>query len=112
MSKFLISWCSEGLECVVDISEMEKDLVFSTLCGITDHKLQHVVSSVVMRARYNTQRHYEVYAITAVDGITKEDIEEMFEASPQTAADTIRQIGIKLYSDRLGKNNVVITWNV
>lgn len=61
-----------------------------------------------LRARYNTQRHYEIYIIAAAPGIEKEDIEEMFENNPQSAADTIRRIGHCYHSDRAKQDQVVI----
>ena len=64
---------------------------------------------LLLRARVNSQRHYEIYTCEAVDGITAEDIREMFEISPQSAADTIRRLGHCLYSDRAEKNRVLIT---
>ncbi len=62
-----------------------------------------------LRARYNSQRHYEIYIITAAAGIDENDIRAMFEANPQTAADTIRRIGEKFHSDRLESNRIAIT---
>jgi hypothetical protein len=61
-----------------------------------------------LRARFNPQRHYEIYIVTATPGIDKDDIREMFENNPQTAADTIRRIGHKYYSDRAQEDRVVI----
>ena len=63
---------------------------------------------LLLRARVNSQRHYEVYTCEATDGITAEDIREMFDASPQSAADTIRRLGHCLHSDR-ATNKVLIT---
>jgi hypothetical protein len=64
---------------------------------------------LLLRARVNSQRHYEIYSVEATDGITAEDICEMFEADPQGAADTIRRLGHCLHSDRAQKNRVAIT---
>jgi hypothetical protein len=64
---------------------------------------------LLLRARVNSQRHYEVYTCEATDGITAEDIRDMFEASPQSAADTIRRLGHCLHSDRATNDRVVIT---
>jgi hypothetical protein len=61
-----------------------------------------------LRAQFNTQRHYEIYVFNATKGITKDDIVEMFEASPQTAADTIREIGTVFYSDRQTQKGVIV----
>jgi hypothetical protein len=53
-----------------------------------------------LRARLNSQRHYEIYAIGVDGSITKEDLVEMFKTDPQYAADLIRARGEQLYSDR------------
>jgi hypothetical protein len=61
-----------------------------------------------LRAQFNTQRHYEIYVFETVKGITAEDIRDMFEASPQTAADTIRGIGTVFYSDRQTQKAMIV----
>jgi hypothetical protein len=43
-----------------------------------------------------------------VKGITKDDIVEMFKASPQTAADTIRRIGTVFHSDRATEKTAIV----
>jgi hypothetical protein len=43
-----------------------------------------------------------------VKGITAEDIRDMFEASPQTAADTIREIGTVFHSDRRTEKAAIV----
>ena len=64
---------------------------------------------LLLRARFNSQRHYEIYSVEATDGITADDICEMFEADPQSAADTIRRLGHCMHSDRAEKHRVAIT---
>jgi hypothetical protein len=64
---------------------------------------------MLLRARVNGQRHYELYAIDCQDAISKEDIAQMFEDDPQAAADLFRSRGHRLYSDRAEKNRVRIT---
>jgi hypothetical protein len=61
-----------------------------------------------LRAQFNTQRHYEIYVFETVKGITKDDIVEMFEASPQHAADTIRRIGTVFHSDRQTQKAAIV----
>lgn len=107
MSKFIISWCCEGLEGIVPIDQYEKwdeQKVFRILQGtVQDNErnpMNGILQSMVLRARYNMQRRYEIYAIEATDGINENDIREMFENAPHHAADTIRRIGVKIYSDR------------
>jgi len=111
---YLVYWCSEGLESVVPIGYYEQIDIDNTLRILNDqdpisNPLNTIIQSMLLRARYNSQRHYELYAITAADGITEKNIETMFENDPQGSADLIRQIGNKLYSNRMLKNRVLIT---
>jgi hypothetical protein len=61
-----------------------------------------------LRARFNPQRNYEIYIVTATPEIDQKDIVEMFEADPQTAADTIRRLGTKFYSDRATQTRAIV----
>lgn len=98
---FVVSWCCEGLEGIIPISELERQQTFDLLCGKESTVNPHSsVNMMVLRARFNTQRFYEIYAVSAAKGITADDIRGMFEADPQCAADIIREKGQKIYSDR------------
>jgi hypothetical protein len=97
---FLLSWDMLGLEAVINITEIEKEATWATLQDKQTPRLSHIVNSIMMRARTNSQRHYEVYTVTMESGITKEDVCEMFEHNPQAMADLIRERGHKIYSDR------------
>ena len=100
---FVVSWCCEGLEGIIPITELERQETFDILAGkaaVAGNRAAHSVNSMILRARYNPQRFYEVYAISAQRGIGADDIRGMFDADPQCAADLIRERGQKLYSDR------------
>lgn len=102
---FAIMWDCNGLEAVVKIPD-PADRTFALLKGVTPPEMPNI-NTWVLRARYNPQRNYEIYLITATPGISKEDICDMFEASPQHAADTIRRIGEQYYSDRETKERAI-----
>ena len=108
--QFLIMWCNEGLECCIDVTEDQQRRMWQKLKGepMSESAIPNY-QHLLLRARYNSQRHYEIYSVEATDGITAEDIQDMFEASPQTAADTIRRLGHCLHSDRAERQRVVIT---
>ena len=108
--QFLIMWCNEGLECCIDITADEQRRMWQSLRGepVSESAIPNY-NHLLLRARYNSQRHYEIYSVEATDGITAEDIREMFEADPQGAADTIRRLGHCLHSDRAERQRVVIT---
>jgi len=108
--QFLIMWCNEGLECCIDVTEDQQRRMWQQLKGepVSDSKIPNL-NHIILRAKINSQRHYEIYTCEAVDGITALDIREMFEASPQSAADTIRRLGHCLHSDRAERHKVLIT---
>jgi hypothetical protein len=110
---YLIYWSSEGLESVTPIGQYEQIDIDNTFRILQDqdpvrNPVNTIIQTMILRARFNSHRHYELYAITAMEGITGSDIEGMFEAAPNEAAKTIRNIGVKLYSDRVVKKRVVI----
>lgn len=104
-SQFAIMWDCHGLEAVQRVPN-GADTTFALLKGLEPPKLPNLLHWE-LRARYNSQRHYEIYVITTQPGITEDDICEMFENDPQSAADTIRRIGHKFYSDRETKERAI-----
>lgn len=107
MKTFVIMWCNQGLEYVGDATMDKYRTVWNKLNSqesLPRHNLMHMR----LRAQYNPQRHYEIYFVNVDDEISEQDITEMFEASPQTAADIIRKRGECFYSDRVVKSDQVI----
>jgi hypothetical protein len=98
-------WDCHGLEAVESVPE-PAETTFALLKGVEPPQPPNILHWQ-LRARYNSQRHYEIYIITAEPGIDCDDIRAMFEADPQTAADTIRRIGQKYYSDRDTKERAI-----
>ena len=103
---FAIMWDCNGLEAVVRVPN-PADRTFALLKGVEPPRPPNIMHWE-LRARYNSQRHYEIYLITATPGITEDDIRDMFEADPQTAADTIRRIGHQHYSERQNQKAVIV----
>jgi len=112
---FLLSWDCNGLEACVPLHELqqqyeqaEKERVWTALAAKDgtdpgnpiDREINRVYTSILFRARLNPQRHYEVYTVQTDPGISKEDMIRMFEDSPQSMADLVRERGERLYSDR------------
>jgi len=97
-----VMWDCNGLEAAVNITDMEKKRTWAVLQGRSRQELPAPPNLMMwrLRAQANPQRHYEIYIISAEDGITVEDITQAFEANPQGMADTVRRIGHCFYSDR------------
>lgn len=58
------------------------------------------LNMLILRARANTQRNYEIYTIQVEADVSLKDIQEMFKDSPQDIVDLVRARGHRLYSDR------------
>lgn len=118
---FLLSWDCTGLEGVVEVDYTALDLEQQnrTLGILTDPdgcdpgvpinaQLSSTLAAMKLRARYNSQRHYEIYLVPVSDGITAQNIRDLFDSAPQAAADLMRERGTKLYSDRADRQKVLI----
>ncbi len=63
---------------------------------------------LIMRARANPQRNYEIYTVQVDPDVSLKDIQAMFKDSPQDIVDLVRARGHRLYSDRLYTEDRVI----
>ena len=108
---FLFSWDCTGVEAIIPISQYEDwdtANAFSVLEGKakTANPLNSTVNAILMRARANPQRFYEVYAVDCDESITEQDWRDMWDTSPQSCADMIRERGVKLYGEPMPVNTV------
>jgi hypothetical protein len=99
---FIIMWCSEGLECIIPIDmntifleKMENE----NACSDTEHNLNVEINMLMLRARFNTQRYYEIYKLNTVN-IDEQHIRNMFDENPQAIVNLIREKGVMIYNDR------------
>ena len=114
-TRFIAMWDMLGLECLINVTQIEKEHeqwekenIFRILKD-QDKTLKpaHVpLEMMILRARANSQRHYEIYAFDSE--LSEQDIRETFETSPQVIVDAIRNIGHKFYSDRTNNKLQVI----
>ena len=104
--QFAIMWDCNGLEALEAIPEPE-EITFALLQSIPPPWTPSLMHWE-LRARYNSQRHYEIYIFSVAPGVEKKDILDMFKQDPQSAADTIRRLGHCYYSDRVNEEKVVI----
>jgi hypothetical protein len=103
--KFLAMWDCDGLECLFDVTDMEGDAMISGLKGET-YKMPFNLSMMMLRARCNTQRSYEIYTFTTSD-MDYDDVKDMFDNDPQVIVEAIRENGYKIHSDYSKKAKVI-----
>lgn len=107
MRYILASWDREGFECLQDITGKHPDIwdkaqVFEALKGSTPQRnpLAEQIGHMKLRARYNSQRCYEIYVFTTEDNIEFKDLEDWMIADPQSLVEWIRKNHYaKIYSD-------------
>lgn len=120
---FLLSWDQTGLESVIDLTVLEtlreleeKERVVAILSdpdardpgNSQGNMLNQIVQHILLRARVNSQRHYEVYTIQTNASVSERDLWDMFNNDPQHAAELIRERGNQLYSDRVNQKTQLI----
>ena len=97
-NRFLAMWDCNGLECLFDITDMDHDKFMSDLKG-EDFKTPFNLSMMMLRARFNCQRSYEIYIFGTDTDLGYDEVKCMFDNDPQTIVDAIRKNGNKIYSD-------------
>jgi hypothetical protein len=109
---FIFSWDCNGIESIIPISKYEhwdKENLIRLLKeqSRTRNPLDSIVHNLILRARVNTQRRYEIYAIDCDPSLDEEFWRRQWEEHPQFTADLIREKGHKIYSDRQTTQSVI-----
>jgi hypothetical protein len=107
MKQYLAMWDMYGLECLIDTGELHKQYMWSILSETSKPNVPNL-QMMLLRAKMNSQRCYEIYSFNADDNLTEEVIKHTFQIAPQGIVDFIRAHGNKIFSDRTEKK-VVIT---
>lgn len=114
MSKtFVFSWDMTGVEAIIPVDDYEQYERDNTWALLNDEEpvrnpLIGTVQHLILRARANAHRHYEIYSVSTEEDMTVEQWRELWTSAPQEMADLIRSRGQQIYSDRIGKRTQVI----
>jgi hypothetical protein len=110
---FIFSWDCEGIEAIISISEYERVDMENTIRILKEQQtkinpLDGIIQRLVFRAKFNSQRHYEIYAVDCADSMDKAFWKKQWEEFPQETAELIRERGHKLYSDRKTTKDLIV----
>jgi len=110
---FIFSWDQLGIESIVPITQYEdwdKVQLMEVLKGngLKKNPLNQLVHVLTLRARFNSQRHYEIYAIDCDLELDQTFWQERWEADPQWCADLVRKKGHMIHSDRANADRIKI----
>lgn len=116
MRYYIVSWDNLGVEFFEEITEHHpenwaKNHLFDSIkqSKKIEKPMGFSVQSLILRARFNTHRHYEIYVFTSGDDVGPEDIQDWFTRTPQAFADWVRENhSYKIHSDRKTTQDVIV----
>jgi hypothetical protein len=109
---FLFSWDCNGVEAIVPISQYEHINRENTMRILKEetplsNPLNTIIRSLILRAQFNPQRSYEIYAVDCDSSLDEAFWKQQWSSNPQFTADLIREKGHKLYSNRATTSKVI-----
>jgi hypothetical protein len=112
INAYIFSWDNTGIESIIPITQYEHIERDNTMRRLGDEAtvrspLTSIMQGLLLRARYNPQRHYEIYSVDCSVEMDETWWREQWTHDPQGCADLIRERGNKLYSDRQTVNAVI-----
>lgn len=110
---YIFAWDQKGIESIIPITQYEEWDKKNTWNVLKDqpterNPLWSILHGLILRAQYNSQRHYEIYSVDCAFPINEAEWREIWANDPQGTADLIRERGQKLYSDREDRKSQVI----
>lgn len=102
---FIFSWDMYGIESIVPITQYEQDGANNLLRMLKNEPtvrspLDGIMQKLLMRARVNSHRSYEIYSIDCDASLDEEFWKHQWDNHAQITADLIRERGQKLFSNR------------
>lgn len=99
---FIFSWDSNGLESLVPITKYEhwdKTNLMKILKNekIERNPLDSIIRSLILRARINSHRNYEIYAVDCDLSLNEEFWTDQWKNDPESTAKLVREQGHKLF---------------
>jgi hypothetical protein len=118
MRYFLAMWDEMGIECLQDITDEHPDNVarahlFNAIKNsepMPKSQLGSQIQAMLLRARFNSQRHYEIYVFTADDSINQVNLDNWVKDDIQGFVDWVRENHAKkLFSNYTPNRKQAIT---
>lgn len=104
---YLAVWDCYGLESLFNLTEWNSKCTYNILMELP---LPPTIpyNQLLLRARMNSERNYEIYTFTTEEDVTEEMLRESFEVAPQYMVDHVRKNGHKLFCNRLIEDKRVV----
>jgi len=110
---FLFVWDQFGIESIVPITQYEhwdKDNLIRILKEqpTLPNPLNGIIRSLVLRAKVNNQRNYEIYAVDCSEEMDLVFWKHKWENFPQECVNIIRERGHKIFSNIETRTPIII----
>jgi hypothetical protein len=96
---YICMWDERGFETLKDCSSWERESLLNTIAGKELTPAPVNLQAMTMRARFNPQRHYEIWTFNTEESLDEETLWRYAEDNPQALADMIRARGKRLYGE-------------
>ena len=95
----LIMWDMYGVESVIDVTAHQQNQLFDMIRGSDQFNqwLNQTINYLILRARANGQRNYEVFSIWVDKSIDADTLRAEFTSSPQLMAHLVRSRGNRIF---------------
>lgn len=112
---YLAMWDMLGLECIFDVDDAleehnswEKQKIVSILKEEKEPIYPKTIplQMLILRAKVNSQRHYEIYEFTST--LSMDEIKNEFQKNPQPLVEWIRENGYRVFSNYVKSNKKLI----
>jgi hypothetical protein len=112
---YIVSWDNQGIEFFEEITEHHPDNwakghLFDSIkqSKLASKPMDFNLRGLILRAQFNTQRHYEIYVFTSDDAIGPEDIRPWFTEYPQAFANWVRKHhSYEIYNNRKTTEDII-----
>ena len=96
---YICMWDENGFEVLKDCTSWERDTFLATIAGRELKPAPVNLQAMMMRARFNPQRAYEIYTFNTTEDLDEDTLWSYADENPQALVDIIREKGKRLYSN-------------
>jgi len=92
-------WDCNGFETLKDCTSWERQTFLDSIAGKDLSPAPVNLHALMMRARLNSQRNYEIWTFNTTEDIDEETLWQIADETPQALVDMIRERGKRLYGE-------------
>lgn len=96
---YICMWDENGFEVLKDFTAWERETFLNTIAGKDLKPAPVNLQIMIIRARFNPQRNYEIWTFNTREDLDEEALWVYAKETPQALVDMIREYGKQLYAN-------------